>query len=107
MALRAGLPGATIAKILRGDETEMTEPTRLGARFARAVLARAPAADEIREEIARRWQATLNFRRANAAYNCRFPGERFFTAPEHSRNGNTIQAGLFEPALKNAQPTVT
>ena len=54
MALREGVPAATIAKLLRGDEQEMTEPTRLGVRFARAVLARDPAADELREEIARR-----------------------------------------------------
>ena len=55
MALREGVPGGTIARILRGDEAEMTEPTRLGARFARAVLARDAAADELREEILRRW----------------------------------------------------
>lgn len=55
MALREGVPGATIARILRGDDAEMTEPTRLGARFARAVLARDAAADELREEITRRW----------------------------------------------------
>ena len=55
MALREGVPGATIARILRGDEADMTEPTRLGARFARAVLARDAAADELREEITRRW----------------------------------------------------
>jgi hypothetical protein len=54
MALREGVPGATIARLLRGDEAEMTEPTRLGYRFARAVLARSPEADELREEIARR-----------------------------------------------------
>ncbi len=54
MALRDGVPGATIARIVRGDERDMTEPTRLGARFARAVLARDPVADEFREEIVRR-----------------------------------------------------
>jgi hypothetical protein len=54
MALRDGVPGATIARIVRGDEQDMTEPTRLGARFARAVLARDPVADEFREEIVRR-----------------------------------------------------
>lgn len=53
-ALREGLPGATIAKIVRGDEDDMTEPTRLGVRFARAVLTRSAAADELREEILRR-----------------------------------------------------
>jgi hypothetical protein len=56
MALREGVPGATIARILRGDEQEMTEPTRLGVKFARAVLARdAAAADEARDEIRRRY----------------------------------------------------
>lgn len=55
MALREGVPAATITKILRGDEEAMTEPTRLGVRFARAVLARSPAADELREEILRRY----------------------------------------------------
>jgi hypothetical protein len=55
MALREGVPAATITRILRGDETEMTEPTRLGVRFARAVLARDGAtADELRAEIIRR-----------------------------------------------------
>jgi hypothetical protein len=53
MALREGVPGATIARILRGDEADMTEPTRLGVRFARAVLTRKPEADEYREEISR------------------------------------------------------
>lgn len=56
MALREGVPGATIAKVLRGDEAEMTEPTRLGVRFARAVFARdALAADEARAELQRRY----------------------------------------------------
>jgi len=54
LALREGLPGATLAKIVRGDEDDMTEPTRLGVRFARAVLTRSAAADELREEIVRR-----------------------------------------------------
>lgn len=56
MALRQGVPGATIAKILRGNEEDMTEPTRLGVRFARAVFARdAVAADETRAELERRY----------------------------------------------------
>jgi hypothetical protein len=56
MALREGVPGATIAKIVRGNEAEMTEPTRLGVRFARAVLDRdLAAADEARDEIRRRY----------------------------------------------------
>ncbi|MEJ7601266.1 MAG: hypothetical protein WKG01_25405 [Kofleriaceae bacterium] len=56
MALRKGVPGATIGKILRGNEEDMTEPTRLGVRFARAVFARdAVACDEARGEIERRY----------------------------------------------------
>jgi len=55
MALADGLPGATVAKIVQGDDAVMTEPVRLGVRFARAVLARDPAADELREQIANRW----------------------------------------------------
>ncbi len=56
MALRQGVPGATIARILRGNEEDMTEPTRLGVRFARAVLARdAIVADEARAELERRY----------------------------------------------------
>jgi len=56
MALRRGVPGATIAKILHGDEAEMTEPTRLGVKFARAVFARdALAADDARAELQRRY----------------------------------------------------
>ncbi len=55
MALRDGLPPVTAAKILEGDDAAMTEPSRLGARFARAVLARSGEADELRAEIERRW----------------------------------------------------
>jgi hypothetical protein len=55
MALREGVPGATLARILRGNEAEMTEPTRLGVRFARAVLARDPAADALRADIERQY----------------------------------------------------
>jgi len=54
MALADGLPGATIAKILQGDEAVMTQPVRLGVRFARAVIAR-ESADELRAEIENRW----------------------------------------------------
>jgi hypothetical protein len=55
MALADGLPAATIAKILQADESVMTDNVRLGVRFARAVLARDAAADELREQIATRW----------------------------------------------------
>jgi hypothetical protein len=55
MALREGVSGKTLAAVLRGDDAAMTEDVRLGAHFARAVLARDAAADPLREEILRRW----------------------------------------------------
>ena len=55
MALREGLPGATIVALLDGDDTALTEPARIGRAFARAVLARDPGADELRDTIERRW----------------------------------------------------
>jgi hypothetical protein len=56
LALREGLPGATIAKLVRGAQDDMTETSRLGARFARAVLTRDGAvADELRGVIIRRF----------------------------------------------------
>ena len=54
-ALQAGVPAASIAAVARGDFSAMSEEVALGARFARAVLARDLAADECREEIERRW----------------------------------------------------
>jgi len=51
MALRQGVPGSTIARVLRGNLEDMTEPTRLGVTFARAVV----AADETRTELERRY----------------------------------------------------
>ena len=54
-ALRAGVPPATIAAIVKQDTAAMSADVALGARFARAVLARDPAADTCRQEILRRW----------------------------------------------------
>lgn len=54
-ALQAGVPAAAIAAVVRGDFAAMSDDVALGARFARAVLARDPSADEYREEIERRW----------------------------------------------------
>lgn len=63
MALGDGVDPRTIAAVVEGNEEEnqenndavLAEPARLGVRFARAVLAHDPAADELRETIARRW----------------------------------------------------
>ena len=56
MALRQGVPAATIAAVVRGDEAQMSEPVRVGFRYARAVLARdAIACDETREALEARY----------------------------------------------------
>lgn len=55
MALGEGVDPRAIAAVVGGNETVLAEPMRLGVRFARAVLAHDPAADELREAIARRW----------------------------------------------------
>ncbi len=54
-ALRAGVPAATIAAIVEGDEAALSPEVALGVRFARTVLGRDAAADACRAEIARRW----------------------------------------------------
>ena len=54
-ALQAGVSPSSIAAVARGDLAAMSDDVALGARFARAVLARDLAADEYREEIERRW----------------------------------------------------
>jgi hypothetical protein len=54
-ALQSGVPPRTIAAVINGDETAMTPDAQLGYRFARAVLAHAPEADPLREEIVKRW----------------------------------------------------
>jgi alkylhydroperoxidase family enzyme len=55
MALGEGVDPRTLAAVVEGNDAGLAEPARLGVRFARAVLAHDPAADELREEIARRW----------------------------------------------------
>ena len=54
-ALRAGVPATTLAAVVKGDESAMSPEVALAVRFARAVLARDPAVDAHREEVARRW----------------------------------------------------
>ena len=55
MALQDGVDPRAIASILEGTEAVMTDEVRLGVRFARAVPAHAPEADEARDEIVKRW----------------------------------------------------
>ena len=55
LALQAGVAASVVAAIIAGDEAAMSPDLVLGARFARAVLARDPETDRYREEIVRRW----------------------------------------------------
>jgi hypothetical protein len=55
MAEREGMAAGQLRAILTRDERAMNEETALGFRFAEAVLAHDPAAEELRDEIARRW----------------------------------------------------
>jgi len=54
-ALAAGVPAATVAAIIRGDEAALPPDAALGVRFARVLLARDAAVDGLREQIARQW----------------------------------------------------
>jgi hypothetical protein len=54
-ALGAGVAAPVVAAIIAGDETGMSPGAALSARFARALLARAPETDEYREQITQRW----------------------------------------------------
>jgi hypothetical protein len=55
MALHAGVDGTQLAAVLANDEAAMSDDVKLAVRFARASLAHAPAADEHRDEIVKRW----------------------------------------------------
>lgn len=55
MALEGGVTPKVIASVIRGDVAAMSDEVALGVQFARATLARDPAADAYREDIERRW----------------------------------------------------
>jgi hypothetical protein len=55
MAERAGVPSDMLRAVLARDERAMNENVALGFRFAEAVLAHAPQADDLRDEIVQRW----------------------------------------------------
>lgn len=55
MALERGVPPEVLQAVLSNDLTRMPDDVRLGVLFARAVLAHAPEADALREQIVARW----------------------------------------------------
>lgn len=55
MAEREGVPADTLRAVLRGDDAALDDDVLLSVRFARASLARDPAADGLREQVLARW----------------------------------------------------
>jgi hypothetical protein len=54
-AARDGVDGRVVRAILAGDEAALSPDIVLAIHFARAVLARDPAADDLRDRIRARW----------------------------------------------------
>jgi len=57
MARKAGVDGAVLAAVLRGDDAALSPDVLLAVRFARAALAHDPEADTLRDEIIVKWGA--------------------------------------------------
>jgi len=55
MAEREGIPAATLRAIVARDVSAMPPDVALAFRFAQAVLAHDPAADDLRAEVRERW----------------------------------------------------
>jgi hypothetical protein len=55
MAQREGVPPAVVRAVVAGRAEAMGAEVLLGYRFARAVLAHDPGADQLRDEVVRRW----------------------------------------------------
>lgn len=55
MAREKGMPDDQLAAIIAGDIGAMSADTALGYRFARAIIARLPEGDELREDVRTRW----------------------------------------------------
>jgi hypothetical protein len=55
MALRDGVDGKVLAAVLSKDDAQLPEQVLLTVKFARASLAHDIAADELRDEIVKRW----------------------------------------------------
>src|SRR4029077_12283500 len=55
MGLQDGVEPRTIATVLEGSDALLSDDVWLGVRFARAVAAHDVAADELRDEIVKRW----------------------------------------------------
>jgi hypothetical protein len=55
LALADGVDAVAISAVLADDRARMSADVKLGVEFARATLAHAPEADDLRDDITRRW----------------------------------------------------
>lgn len=55
MAEQAGVQGETLRAVVHGDDERLRPDALLAVRFVRAVRARDPAADALREQVVERW----------------------------------------------------
>jgi hypothetical protein len=55
MAIADGVDGQALAPVISGDEAAMSDAVKLGVQFAKAAMAHDIAADDLRDEIIKRW----------------------------------------------------
>jgi alkylhydroperoxidase family enzyme len=101
MAERAGVAPGVLAAVFARDEAAMTPEAALGFRFAEAVLAHAPRADDLRVEIVQRWgrQAIVSLAFTIAASRV-FPTVKYALGYGKACTRVTI-AGAAVPILRN------
>jgi hypothetical protein len=102
MSERRGVAPAVLRAIIAGDEAKMTESARLAFRFTKATLAHDPGADELRDEIVRRWG-----KRALVSLAFAITGGRVYPTVKYALgHGKTCQrvtvGGTVTPVLKRA-----
>ena len=55
LALADGIDPKLMASLVAGDEAALAEPVKLGVAFAKAAIAHDVAADDLRDDITKRW----------------------------------------------------
>jgi hypothetical protein len=105
MAERANVSADTLRAVLNADDAALNPDVLLTVRFARAVLARDPAADELRDQVVARWGrrglVTLAFALVSARL---FPTLKY--ALGHGRTCSRVVVGGTALAV-NPQPATT
>lgn len=104
MGLEAGVPAATLAALVGGQEPLLDDPVRLAAQFARAVLAREPAADALREELGRRFGARGIVSVAFAITAARIYPTLKYALGHGARCQRVVVAGKPIPVVRQAEP---